>query len=293
MQEQGDPNIMGGMSKKKNIYSAEFKSKIVLDLISGQHTLNEFAEKYQIAPATLSNWNKQFQERAAVIFQHGPTDNDRQLVEREQEIAILQQKVGQLSVECDWLKKNLTKSLAPTDRIALVSPENRDLTVKRQCELAEVSRSSVYRKQSQEQNNPGHGESLENLEIMVIIDRTHLEHPSWGYRKMTDHLRYGLGYEINRKRVRRLMRLMDIIALYPGPNLSKRYHAQYVRPYLLRNLVIDHLDQVWGIDITYVPLKKGFLYLFVICLLYTRQIVDYEISYSLEKKFVLRACGAL
>ena len=178
--------------------------------------------------------------------------------------------------------------MAPTDRIALVSPENKDLTVKRQCELAEINRSSVYRKQSQEQNNPGHGESLENLEIMVIIDRTHLEHPSWGYRKMTDHLRHGLGYEINRKRVRRLMRLMDIIALYPGPNLSKRYHAQYVRPYLLRNLVIDHLDQVWGIDITYVPLKKGFVYLFVIIDWYSRQIVDYEISYSLEKEFVLR-----
>ena len=64
MQEQGDPNIMGGMSKKKNIYSAEFKSKIVMELISGQHTLNELAEKYQIAPATLSNWNKQFQQRA-------------------------------------------------------------------------------------------------------------------------------------------------------------------------------------------------------------------------------------
>lgn len=113
MQEQGDPNIMGGMSKKKNIYSAEFKSKIVMELISGQHTLNELAEKYQIAPATLSNWNKQFQERAAVIFQHGPTDNDRQLVEKEQEIAILQQKVGQLSVECDWLKKKSDEIFGP------------------------------------------------------------------------------------------------------------------------------------------------------------------------------------
>ena len=84
------------------------------------------------------------------------------------------------------------------------------------------------------------------------------------------------------------MRLRDIIALYPGPNLSKRYHAQYVRPYLLRNLVIDHVDQVWGIDITYLPLKKGFLYLFVIIDWHSRQIVDYELSYSLEKEFVLR-----
>ena len=84
------------------------------------------------------------------------------------------------------------------------------------------------------------------------------------------------------------MRLMDIIALFPGPNLSKRYHAQYVRPYLLRNVVISRPDQVWGVDITYLPLRKGFLYLFVIIDWFTREVVDYEISYSLEKGFVLR-----
>jgi len=178
--------------------------------------------------------------------------------------------------------------LAPTDRIGLVSLENSKLTVKRQCELAAVNRSSIYRKRCQEQADSSHGESLENLGIMNILDKTHLKHPSWGYRKMTDYLRNSYGYDINRKRVRRLMRLMDIIALFPGPNLSKRYHAEYVRPYLLRNLVIDHVDQVWGVDITYLPLRKGFLYLFVIIDWYSRQIVDYEISYSLEKEFVLR-----
>jgi len=178
--------------------------------------------------------------------------------------------------------------LVPTDRIALVSPDNKKIALKRQCELVEVNRSSVYRKQNREQDDPGHGESQENLDIMNIIDRTHLEHPSWGYRKITDYLRHSHGYNINRKRVRRLMRLMDIMALFPGPNLSKRYRAQYVRPYLLRNLVIDHPDQVWGIDITYLPFRKGFMYLFVIVDWFTREIVDYEISYSLEKEFVLR-----
>jgi len=178
--------------------------------------------------------------------------------------------------------------LGPTDRIAIVSPAEPEITVKRQCELAEVNRSSVYRHRNQEQTNPGHGENQENLDIMQIIDRIHLERPSWGYRKMTDYLRHNCGYDINRKRVRRLMRVMDIIALYPGPNLSKRYHAQYIRPYLLRNLTIDHKDQLWGIDITYLPFPKGFLYLFIIIDWYTREIVDYEISYTLEKEFVLR-----
>lgn len=152
----------------------------------------------------------------------------------------------------------------------------------------EVNRSSVYREQIRDLFDPTHGESPENLNIMEIIDRTHLSKPAWGYRKMTDYLKNHYGCKVNKKRVRRLMRLMDIIALYPGPNLSKRYHKQYVRPYLLRNLIIDHEDQVWGIDITYLPFKKGFLYLFIIIDWHTRQIVDYEVSYTLEKEFVLR-----
>jgi putative transposase len=184
-------------------------------------------------------------------------------------------------------KKNLTESLTPAERLELVSLDDRQISLKRQCELLEVNRTSAYRKR-QSYPDPSHGESRENLDIMRIIDETHLEYPSWGYRKMTDHLRANHGYTINRKRVRRLMRLVDIIALFPGPNLSKRYHAQYVRPYLLRNVVISRPDQVWGVDITYLPLRKGFLYLFVIIDWYTREVVDYEMSYSLEKGFVLR-----
>lgn len=105
---------------------------------------------------------------------------------------------------------------------------------------------------------------------------------------MTDHLNNHYGYAISPKHIRRLVRLMDIIALFPEPNLSKRYHAQYVRPYLPGNLLIDHPDQVRGIDITYLPFRKSSLYLFVIIDWYTREIVDHENSYSLEKEFVLR-----
>jgi putative transposase len=177
--------------------------------------------------------------------------------------------------------------LDQTARIGLVSQDSEDLTVAKQCELCQVSRASFYRKKAAE-TNASHGESQENLDIMMILDKMHLEHPAWGYRMMTDYLRNNLGYVVNPKRTRRLMRLMDIMALFPGPNLSKRYHAEYVRPYLLRNSVIDHPDQVWGVDITYLPFRKGFLYLFVIVDWFTREVVDYEISYSLEEKFVLR-----
>lgn len=124
---------------------------------------------------------------------------------------------------------------------------------------------------------------------MRRIDEIHTDEPTWGYRTITYILRRDMGIVINRKKVRRLMRDMGIYAIYPKPNLSKRYHSQYLRPYLLRKVAIARSDQVWGIDITYIRMKKGFLYLFVIIDWYSRYIVDYELSSTLDKSFVL-AC---
>jgi putative transposase len=121
---------------------------------------------------------------------------------------------------------------------------------------------------------------------MRWIDEIHTNEPAWGYRTITRILNRDHGQKINRKKVRRMMRDMGIYALYPKPNLSKRYHAQYVRPYLLRNLEITRANQVWGIDITYIRMAKGFMYLFIIIDWYSRYIVDYELSSTLDKSFV-------
>ena len=121
---------------------------------------------------------------------------------------------------------------------------------------------------------------------MNQIDQIHTNHPTFGYRKITGILRRDT--VVNKKTIRRLMQKMDILTLYPKPNLSKRYHAQYVRPYLLRHLSIVRPDQVWGVDITYIRMRKGFMYLFVIIDWYSRCIVDYELSSTLDKGFVLR-----
>ncbi len=99
--------------KKKNNYNPEFKAKVVLELLSGQNTLNELAGKYQIAPATLSNWHKQFQEQASEVFRKGKSDHERELEEKEREIEILHQKVGQLVIERDWLKKKSDEVFGP------------------------------------------------------------------------------------------------------------------------------------------------------------------------------------
>ncbi len=163
----------------------------------------------------------------------------------------------------------------------MVERDNAEISVKRQAELLSVNRSSVYRP-SKEQR-----ESEENVRIMHRIDEIYMKHPYFGYRRMTWFLREQ-GFEINRKRVRRLMQLMSLEAIYPKPNLSKRLHATYTRPYLLRGLTIDRPNQVWGMDITYLRMGKGFMYLFNIFDWYSRKIIDYELSSTLEKGFVLR-----
>lgn len=154
------------------------------------------------------------------------------------------------------------------------------MSISRQTEIMDVPRSSVYPRERK-------GVTDEELELMRLIDRHHTDEPTWGYRMITSHFRDAHGLPVNRKRVRRLMRVMGIYAIYPKPNLSKRYHAQYVRPYLLRNLTITRPNQVWGVDITYIPLGRSFVYLFVILDWYSRYVVDYELSTTLDKGFVL------
>ena len=178
-------------------------------------------------------------------------------------------------------KKNLKRSSSTSERKALVEFDNPQLTVKRQAEFLEVHRNSVYRP------IPIKGYSDEELAIMNWIDEIHTQEPTWGYRTITKILRRDRHLIINRKHVRRIMRDIGIYAIYPKPNLSKRYHAQYIRPYLLRNLEIVRADQVWGINITYVRMNKGFIYLFVIIDWYSRYVVDYELSSTIDKAFVL------
>ncbi len=153
----------------------------------------------------------------------------------------------------------------------------------RQADLLSVNRTSVYRPMSEKQT------SAENIQIMHRIDEIYMKHPYYGYRWMTTTLREQ-GFDVNLKRVRRLMRLMGLEAIYPKPNLSKRLHARYCRPYLylLRGLTIDRPNQVWGIDITYLRMGKGFMYLFNIIDWYSRKVIDYELSNTLEKGFVLK-----
>lgn len=151
--------------------------------------------------------------------------------------------------------------------------DNESISIRKQCELLELSRSNVYYQSV--------GESEENLQIMRLMDDHFMDHPTHGVLQMQDFL-FALGFVINAKRVRRLLRKMGIMAIYPGKNLSKLGHAKYIRPYLLRGMKIIRPNQVWAIDITYIPLAKGFMYLTAIIDVYSRYVVGWDIFNSLD-----------
>lgn len=161
----------------------------------------------------------------------------------------------------------------------MVEPNNERISLSRQALLLTVNRTSLYREPV--------GPKWNDIDLadMRMIDEIYTKCPYYGYRRISAQMQFK-GREINRKRVRRLMRIMGIQGISPGPNLSKRLHAKYKHPYLLRGLKIDRPDQVWAIDITYIRLRQGFMYLFVIIDLYSRYIVDYELSTTLDRHWV-------
>lgn len=159
---------------------------------------------------------------------------------------------------------------------SLIEPSHAELSISRQCELVGLSRSSFYYHPCPE--------SAENLALMRIIDELHLEDPTKGARLLQQDL-LEQGHLINLKRVRRLMQIMDLQAIYPRPNLSKKDKEHEKYPYLLRNMSIERINQVWASDITYIPMQKGFLYLVAIIDWYSRFILSWRLSNTLSEDF--------
>lgn len=152
-------------------------------------------------------------------------------------------------------------------------------SMRRQCELLGVNRSSLY----YEPVEP----DAETLALMRQIDELHLNHPFFGSRMMTQTLK-GKGQDLNRKRTQRLMRLMGIESTAPKPNTSKPAPEHPVFPYLLRNLTVSRINQVWAADITYIPMAHGFGYLVAIIDWYSRRVLAWRLSNTLEPTFAWR-----
>jgi putative transposase len=161
----------------------------------------------------------------------------------------------------------------------MIDPEA-ELSVRRQCELLGVSRSGLYYEPV--------GTSSDDLALMRRIDELHLEYPFYGSRKIAQVLRNS-GQEANRKRVQRLLRLMGLEALVPKPKTSEPHPEHVKYPYLLRNLSVCRVHQVWAADITYIPLKSGFVYLVAIIDWYSRLVLAWRLSNTMDPGFCVEA----
>lgn len=166
----------------------------------------------------------------------------------------------------------------------MIDADHPTLSIARQCELINLSRASYYR----EANDAMGTETPENLEFMRLIDEEYTRHPFYGSRQLCSYLRRQ-GHVVNRKRIQRLMRIMGLVSVAPKPNTSKRNKEHKTYPYLLRNLVIDSPNQVWCTDITYIRMQSGFVYLVAIMDWYSRKVLAWEVSNTMEDDFCISA----
>ena len=165
-------------------------------------------------------------------------------------------------------------------RRQMIEPGHPSLSVVRQCELVSISRSSFYYQPV--------GETAENLALMRLIDAQFLETPWYGLRQMARHLRRD-GHEVGRKRVRRLMAVMGLAPIYQHPRTTVPNPAHRIWPYLLRDVVIDRPNQVWCTDLTYIPMRRGFLYLVAVMDWATRKVLSWRVSNTMDVEFCVEA----
>jgi putative transposase len=158
----------------------------------------------------------------------------------------------------------------------MIEPTHPDLSIRRQCELIGLNRATYYTQPA--------GETSFNLHLMRLIDEQYLRTPFYGYPKMTAAIRRQ-GYDVNRKRIARLMRKMGLQAVFPRPKRPQPAPGHTIFPYLLRGVAITHPNQVWSADITYIPMAQGFMYLVAIIDWYSRYVLAWQLSNTLEGTF--------
>ena len=283
------------MSRTRRKFSSQFKADLCVELLKGEKDLNSLASENSLLPNLLRNWKKDFLEKCSKAFDDTSENywKEKYLAEhREKEDYA--RKVGQLAMQVDWLKKNLRRLLDQDTKTSLLQSlsksracasgreREKKLSVRIAAGLPGLNRTSIYYKH---RNNKS---AEEELACKALIDRIHTDNPSWGARQLSKQLRLQ-GFKAGRFRTMRFMREMGIDAIYPKMNLSKRQKKAQILPYLLKNVDIKRPNQAWSIDITYIPIKHGFLYLTAIIDWYSRCIVGWEADDTLDTRMVIQA----
>ncbi|MFS1984544.1 IS3 family transposase [Vibrio breoganii] len=262
------------MTRKRRNHSPEFKAKVALAAAKGDKTVAELAQKYNLHPNQISTWKKELLENAAMIFA-----SESQLgKDNSEEVDKLHAKIGQLTMENGFFGES-ARSLDRAQRKSSLD-KSTQLPIKRQCELLNIARSTAYYQPI--------GLSAEEIELRRMIDEIHLQYPFMGSRRVRTELAKK-GHKVNRKRIVRIMRDMGIGAIYPKPKTTLANKAHKVYPYLLRDIEVTYPNQAWAIDITYVPMAKGFLYLVAIIDWYSRKVLSWRLSNTMDTSFCIEA----
>ena len=269
------------MSTKQTKYSADFKTKVVLELLEGDLTLNQVSTKYTVPPKSVRNWKKSFLENAYLAFNidKEAMKNREKLALKQKEINELHRQLGKRTAELEWASKKLS-SLDYNAKKVLIESKLEEISIIRQCELCNFNRSNYYYKEMQIND--------EKLAILRAIDAIYTEIPFYGYRKVHKKLLED-GHVIGINRVRNYMKELGLKVIYPTSKIKTTIahpaHKKY--PYLLRDLEIIRANQVWSTDITYLKIPGGFIYLAAIIDWHSKKILSYKISNTMDSKLVI------
>ncbi|MDG2284552.1 MAG: IS3 family transposase [Alphaproteobacteria bacterium] len=256
-------------------HSPAFKAKVSVAAIKGEKTLIELAQGFDVHPNQIKQWRDQLLEGATGVFGAVAKPDAEPAID----VKTLHAKIGELALENGFFVRRARQGGSVAERKEMIDPRAR-LSVSRQALVLGISRGAVYYKPRPM--------SDADLKLMHRIDKLHMEFPFAGSR-MLQGLLVQEGFKVGRLHVATSMKRMGIEALYRKPNTSKPAPGHKIYPYLLRKLPISRPNQVWAMDITYIPMARGFIYLAAVLDWFTRRVLAWRVSITLEAGFCIEA----
>ena len=268
------------MSRKKTTYSTELKTKLVIEVLKGERTLNEIASANNIIPKNLQNWKATFLANAELAMEPSKAvkeykDENAELHAKIDEYARV---VGKITVERDWLQGKL-KGLGLSDKQALIEPELKTLSLSKQCKLLSISRSHLYKKPVVNEKK---------IAIKKQIEKIFEEIPIYGEKKVHQQLiEDGFPVSLNTvSKYRKELGLRAVLAVRPiSTTMADKQHLKY--DYKLKDIEIERANQVWSTDITYIKINGGMVYLAAVIDWHSKAVLSWEISNCMDVSLVM------
>lgn len=271
------------MSTKRKTYTAEFKAKLVLELLESEQSLNEVASKYEVLPYNLKNWKKMFLENMSLAFDKSTVVKEYKIeletVKKEKDL--IAKKLGETIVEKEFLEGKLVSLVSSKGRKIFVDTKH-ELSLNKQCKLLHIAKSTLY-------YEPVKKFSTEwDLSFLNKLNDLYSEFPYYGTRRLVTALG-NEGFNVGRKLVKSAMEYIGIKAIYPKYKTTKANKEHYKYKYLLKEfkndknqVIIEKPNQVWSTDITYIKLEKGFVYLAAIIDWNSKKILFWKLSNTMD-----------